>query len=208
MKRIKAYLFDLDGTLADSENYYVGNTQKCFLEQGIHKTIEEIKDAIVGVDMDTTYKYVSEVLDVAYDVAKEIYDDYFIRHPLRYKDYLYPHSLEVIKTLKQRGYKLALCTVNERKCVDDFLSSGFEGLFDFIITYDDGVKMKPDPDVYLKAMEALNINANEAIVVEDSTNGIKAGKASGAYVVGVDEANLNMDLSEADKVIKNLKEIL
>lgn len=208
MKQIKAYLFDMDGTLADSENYYVNSTQNCFAEQGIQKTKKEIKDVIVGIDMDATYKYVSEVLGVPFVKAKEIYDDYFIRNPLKYKGYLFPESLEVIKNLKQRGYKLALCTVNERKCVDDFLSCGFEGLFDFIICYDDGVKMKPDPDVYLKTINALNLNPDEVIIVEDSTNGIKAGKKAGAYVIGVDEANLNMDLSEADKVIKNLKEIL
>ena len=198
----------MDGTLADSENYYIKNTQDCFKEQGVFKSKEEIRNSIVGIDMDATYKYVSEVLDVNYDVAKEIYDEYFIRHPLRYKDYLYPESLEVIKTLKQRGYKLALCTVNERKCVEDFLSSGFENLFDFIVCYDDGVKMKPDPDVYLKAIEAFNLNSDEVIVVEDSINGVKAGKAAGAYVIGNDEANLNMDLSKADRIIKNLKELL
>ena len=198
----------MDGTLADSENYYVNSTQNCFAEQGIHKTKEEIKDRIIGVDMDTTYKYVSEVLGVSVAKAKNIYDDYFLRNPLKYKDYLFPESLEVIKTLKHRGYKLALCTVNERKCVDNFLSCGFEDLFDFVICYDDGVKMKPSPDVYLKAINALNLDPKEVIIVEDSTNGIKAGKNANAYVIGVDEANLNMDLSEADRVIKNLKEIL
>ena len=208
MKQIKAYLFDMDGTLADSENYYIKNTQDCFIEQGVYKTRDELKDAIVGIDMDATYKYVSEVLKVDYFKAKEIYDDYFIRYPLRYKEHLYPESLEVIRILKQRGYKLALCTVNERKCVEDFLSSGFEDLFDFVICYDDGVKMKPDPDVYLKAIEALELKPEEVIVVEDSYNGVKAGKAAGAYVIGNNEANLNMDLSEADRIVKNLKEIL
>ena len=88
------------------------------------------------------------------------------------------------------------------------MSCGFDGLFDVVICYDDGVKMKPDPEVYLKTIDALNLNPDEVIIVEDSTSGVKAGKNAGAYVIGVDEANLNMDLSEADKIIKNLKELL
>ena len=208
MEKIRAYLFDMDGTLADSENYYITSTISCFRERGIEKTFDEIRNALVGVTMDAAYDYVARVLGVDVEEGKRIYDDYYKRHPLYYKDYLFKESLEVIRTLKERGYKTALCTMNEKTSVDDFISCGFEGLFDFTVSFNDGVREKPYPDVYLKAMEALGVKPEETVVVEDSVSGIKAGKASGAYVIGCNEADIGTDLSEADKVIDNLLELL
>lgn len=198
----------MDGTLANSEKYYIDGTKACFKQEGKDVSIDDIKDNIVGVTMDATYKYASKILDVDYYNAKIIYDDYFKQHPLNYKDYLYEDSLNVLKTLKQKGYKLALCTMNEKENVDSFLSNGFEKIFDCILSYNDKIREKPYPDIYLKALEKLKLNPNEAIVVEDSLSGIRAGKNAGIYVIATNEAKLNFDLSEADKIIENIKELL
>ena len=198
----------MDGTLANSESYYIKNTVDCFAERGIVKTFEDVRDSIVGITMENTYEYAAEVLGTDVEEAQRIYDTYFLKHPMHYIDYLYPESLEVIKTLKERGYKLALCTMNLKECLDDFLTAGFDGLFDYMICFEDGIIEKPDPDVYLKAMKALGFGPDEVIVVEDSVSGVKAGKASGAYTIGCREAGLGIDLSMADKVIDNLIELI
>ena len=208
MGKIKAYLFDMDGTLADSESYYVNSTVSCFREKGVEKSFSEVRNAVVGVGIDIAYDYVAQVLGVERSEGVRIYDDYYRRNPLHYKDYLFKESVEVVRTLKERGYKLALCTMNEMINVKEFISCGFEGLFDYVVSFDDVEREKPYPDVYLKAMEALNVKAEETVVVEDSVSGIRAGKAAGAYVIGCDEAGIGMDLSEADKVISNLLELI
>ncbi len=198
----------MDGTLANSEKYYVYVSQQCFRQRGVELSTKEISDNIVGATMAATYEYVAKVLNVDIETGKKIYDDYFLENPLNYQDYLYPSSLKLIKLLKQKNYLLALCTMNTKENVINFLKCGFEGLFDYVVYYEDGIKEKPYPDIYLKALEHFKINGQEAIVVEDSVAGVLAGKNAGAYVIGNKEAGLDIDLSRADRIIKNLDELV
>lgn len=205
---IKAFLFDMDGTLANSEKYYIDNTIACFKEKGKIRPFEEIRNEIVGATMDYTYEYASKVLNVSYRKAKIIYDDYFLKHPLNYQEYLFEDSLDTIRKLKEKGYKIALCTMNTKEAIDNFLDCGFRELFDIVIKYGEGIREKPYPDIYLKALEELNISNDEAIVIEDSLSGIKAGKNANIKVIATNESKIGCDLKEADYIIDNLKELL
>ncbi|MBR3227413.1 MAG: HAD family phosphatase [Erysipelotrichaceae bacterium] len=208
MSEIKAYLFDMDGTLADSEAYYVSVTYDMLKEMGKERSRKEIASHIVGGTMEDVYGYLSGLLGVSKEEAERINTAAFERRPMRYRDYLFPDALKVVRTVKERGYRTALCTVNSRANMEDFLSCGFRDLFDFTVCWEDGIKEKPDPDVYLRALKALDVNRDEVIIIEDSYNGVRAGKAAGAYVIGCHIHDLGNDLSMADKVIENLIELI
>ena len=66
---------------------------------------------------------------------------------------------------------------------------GFKSLFDAILTSEDFVRSKPDPDCYLKAAQVLGAQADECIVFEDSFNGLRSGRAAGMVVVGLSTTN-------------------
>lgn len=91
---------------------------------------------------------------------------------------------DYLEEARTSGYKIALASSSSKEWVTNYLRT-LELLhyFDHIITSDDVVQVKPAPDLYLKAIEALKINAAEAIAFEDSLNGLQAAQAAGVKCV-------------------------
>ncbi|MBO7646237.1 MAG: HAD-IA family hydrolase, partial [Prevotella sp.] len=77
----------------------------------------------------------------------------------------------------------------------------FKELFDAILTAEDFDKSKPDPDCYLKGMARFGCTPEETLVFEDSINGLKAAKASGATLIGLDTTNPAEVIKEYTEVV-------
>ena len=92
---IKAILFDMDGTLVDSERYYTEMSYKWVLQ---YRSIEK-RDIyqIVGANMDKTYRIMSKLAGLSYDETKKSYDEYFSKHPMNYNDYLFDDVKDVLQ---------------------------------------------------------------------------------------------------------------
>lgn len=204
---IKAILFDMDGTLTDSEKYYVEGTFR-WVNNYKKVPIEKIY-SIVGLDMDGTYNFLSNLLDISYDKAKGLNTSYFKDNPINYNDYLFSDVKDTLKILKGRGYKLTLCTVSDRYMLDNFLKQcNYENYFDCLLSSDDIKESKPSPEIYLKTLEYLNLKNDEAIVIEDSYNGILSGKSAGIKVCARDSSRYHVDQSMADYIFRDMHEIL
>ena len=114
---------------------------------------------------------------------------------------------EIYPILKQR-FKLALVTSTGPELVahiDTLLS--IYNKFDLVITSLDTSAHKPMPDPYNKAMEKLNFHPNECVVIEDSIQGVKAGKAAGCLVIALEGSVEREFLHEADYIISHLSDI-
>ena len=203
---IKAILFDMDGTLVDSENYY---TSKSFDFAKQYKKDIDIKDVykIVGLNMTDTYKTMAKVIDVGFDECKASYDDYFLRHPINYNDYLFDDVNDVLSKLKNQ-YKLCVCTSSDKNMLNSFIKDCDLDVFDLTLSSDDVINSKPNPEVYLKALSRLNISSKEAIVVEDSYSGIKAGKNANIYTIARNGKRYHIDQSDADYIFDDMHDIL
>lgn len=99
-----------------------------------------------------------------------------------------PQAREGVKDYLQEandlGYKIAIASSSTREWVTHYLDElGVLNYFNTIITQDDVEKVKPAPDLYLKAVDALNISSNEALAFEDSLNGLQAALAAGLKCV-------------------------
>jgi HAD superfamily hydrolase (TIGR01509 family) len=119
-----------------------------------------------------------------------------------------PGIASCVSSAKARGLKLAVASSSTRKWVTDNLRK-FELLdaFDTICTRDDVDAVKPDPALYLLALEKLGVRAEEAVAFEDSPNGILAAKRAGIFCVAVpNPLTKDLPLQLADRCIRSLEE--
>ena len=95
-----------------------------------------------------------------------------------------------LSRLKQDGYKLAVASNSIRQTVEVMLQqSALIDYFEFYLSNQDVKIGKPDPSIYIKAIDRLGMSPKECLIVEDNENGIKAAKASGAWLMEVDEVD-------------------
>jgi HAD superfamily hydrolase (TIGR01509 family) len=116
-----------------------------------------------------------------------------------------PGLFEVLNRLKPR-YKVGVATSAPMYLVEVIFNHlKLAPYFDAVQTSDDVINGKPDPEIYLKAMGRLEVAPKECVVLEDSSNGARAGKRSGAYVIAVpSQYTRDQDFSFADAVAENL----
>ena len=100
-----------------------------------------------------------------------------------------------LSNLKSLGYKLAVCSNSVRNSVESMMHrSALAGYLDFMISNEDVSAGKPDPEMYVMAMQRLGLDARECLIIEDNENGIRAARASGGHLLVVSqvvEVNLN-----------------
>lgn len=205
---LKAILFDLDGTLIDSEEYYKSGTYTWIKRKGIDVNIEDIY-SIIGLSIEDTYKKIVEITGLEYDDVKRTNENYFNKEcPLDFNEWIFPETKDTFKMLKDKGLKIAICSMSPtfyiKKFGDD---TGLSEYIDYYISGEECKNTKPDPEIYLKALKELNILPSEAIVVEDAKSGILAGKAAGIKVIARDASRYKIDQSKADLIIKDLNDL-
>lgn len=207
---VKAILFDMDGTLVDSELHYMTGTKKWMREFGYTGPDEEIYK-IIGTSMDDTTKILRRLLDnrYDYDYLRKFNDNYFLNEfVLDYHKALFPEVKEYLVKFKNDGYKIALCSQSDNifinKCLDD---AGLNDIFDYVVSGEEMEHPKPAPDIYLAALNDLNINKDEAVVYEDSYQGIKSGISAGIYTVARRDTRFGVDQSEANCLVNGIDEL-
>ncbi len=126
------------------------------------------------------------------------------------KDHLkpLPGVIKILTDLKLRGFKLAVGSSGPSENVDLLLNSlKIKELFDVIITAAEVKKSKPEPDVFLIAADALSINPENCIVIEDAPVGIEAAKRAGMRSIALKTTHSKEELIGAQLIINDLSEI-
>ena len=206
---IKLIASDMDGTLVDSERYYCDGTYKWLKRAGYKGDKDEVY-AIIGLSMPDTYAYLQKLLDDKYDLdtIKRMNDEYFgIEDVIDYQEYIYPDVKEIIYDLKDKGYKLALCSASSYDLIDRFIADcHFGDVFDHISSTED-TKENTDPKLSLMAMDKLGLKKEECLIIEDSPNGIRAAKSSGVYTLARINEHIKERQKEADHLFTDLHDI-
>lgn len=176
--KAKLAIFDLDGTLFDTKevNYYA------------------YKEAVseYGYDMDYEYyckfcngRHFKDFLPRVTTGDEQVLQEIHKKKKGIYKKYLHKaipnkHLFHLIKLMKEEYYLAVVTTASKKNCEDILHKFKVYGLFDLVMTYEDVVQIKPDPEGFFKAMDHFQIGEENTIIFEDSPVGVEAAKASGA----------------------------
>lgn len=199
-KNIKGVLFDLDGVLIDSESEY---TRIWNLIDEVYPTgVENFAQKIKGTNLEDILSRHYPDPQLRRKVEKKLYEEEGKMH------YDYCEGAEnVLRRLKDLNVPMALYTSSNQKKMEHLYRDrpDIAGYFDYIVLGDMVSESKPSPEGYLKAAKGLGLKDGNWIVVEDSLQGVKAGKASGGKVVGV-AGTLPASILEpyCDKVIDSM----
>ena len=181
---IKAVLFDLDGTLVDTELL----SARAWLASGERLGLdvsEELIKSFVGRTADAVTNMLVEHLGITEATAHELFSlhrsikEELMENELAAK----PFAAKALSALKDHGFALGLATSSYRPVAERELEPfGMQAYFDSITCGDEIEHGKPAPDIYLLAAERLGMMPEECAVVEDSPNGVRAGAAAGMPV--------------------------
>lgn len=197
MRQLKAALFDLDGVVFDTEpQYTIFWGSQCRLYHPEHPGLEhEIKGSTLQQIYD---KWWSGELEKERDIVTRRLNEFEAQ-----MDYSYIAGFEAfVRDLRQHGVKTAVVTSSNMPKMESVfrVRPEFKSLFDAILTSEDFAESKPSPDCYLKGAERFGVSPDECVVLEDSINGLKSGRAAGMYVVGLTTTNTKENIESLSNI--------
>lgn len=209
MAKFKALLFDLDGTLVDSEHFHFNTWNELLAESNIQLEYTDFLKNYAGIPLPGNAKRLKELYEI--DSPLELLiarkENLTVERLKTSTIELMPHVQETLDFFKEKGLAMALVTASKRPDVDEmFKKNGLEKYFDLLITRSDVVNSKPDPESYNLAVEKLGLEKSDCLVFEDTLNGLKAAKAAGLTCFAI-QANTDdhLKLSAADKIFLNFQ---
>ncbi|MFG6502053.1 HAD family hydrolase [Microbacterium sp. P05] len=180
-----AVLWDMDGTLVDTEPYWMA-AETPLVESFGGTWSHEQALGLVGLGLEDSARIFQNagVRLAVHEIIDHLTDEVMRRLaetgvPFR------PGARELLAELKAAGVPTALVTMSMRRMADHVVNlMGFDA-FDLVVAGDDVERPKPFPDPYLQACAALGVDPLDTIAIEDSPNGLRSAVASGAVSLGV-----------------------
>lgn len=210
MGLIKGLIFDFDGLILDTEEPLYNAWSQIYNEHGVDLDIDAWATCLGSSESRfSPITHLESLLDRRVDAAS-------LRHTARINTDSRILELKplpgIIKTLltgRQMNLKLAVASSSPRSWVAGHLKRlDLYQYFETIICMEDVPEVKPAPDLFLAALSGLGLKPQEAIVFEDSPNGIAAAKTAGIYSVAIPNlVSRQLDLSHANLVLSRIDEI-
>lgn len=183
---IRAVLFDLDGTLADSLIDLADGVNRAMEQKGYPAHEVDAFKYFVG---DGIPKMIERALPPEHrtsDEVNEIKDIFLSYYSIHYADntYAYDGMPELVSALKSKGFIVAVVTNKEQAMANEVVTSLYGDVFDLIFGKRDGIPAKPDPTAALLAMKELGVKPSECVFIGDSGMDVATAVNSGAVPVG------------------------
>lgn len=188
MDKIKAILFDMDGVLVDAKDWHYEALNKALALFGM-----EISryDHLVTYDGLPTKKKL-QMLSLERGLPKGLHDFINTMKQQYTMEMVYAkckpqfYHQYALSKLRAEGYRLAVCSNSIRSTVSMMMERAkLNEYLDFQISAQDVSAGKPDPEIYLAAIQRLNLRPSECLILEDNDNGVKAALASGAHLLHI-----------------------
>ncbi len=203
---MSAILFDMDGTLIDSEPLWLKTEIEVMAEVGCHWD-EQDQINCLGGPAERTEQYMqkrSQNVKPYGHFINRLHE--VMKVKIANELDLVPNALELLKECKEAGIKTALVTASSRELMHIVLKRFPQGTFDAVVSRDDVQNSKPDPAPYLLAAKQLSVDISKCVILEDSLTGVASGLSSGAKVIGIPHL-VQMSEHQNLRVISALDEI-
>lgn len=203
--KVKAVLFDLDGTLLDTTEFIFQAYEHTLSLHGIKNVARKELTGHIGKGLKVIYSKIAPTFDTP--TLMEAHDKFQSRNFHLVKSF--PNVLEVINKLKKK-YNLGIVTSRRHSTRTTLKTGGLDPkIFDVIVTADDIENLKPHPEGVILALRELKVKPEEAILIGDATVDIEMGKNAGVKTVGVTYGFGGKDIAKAkpDYLIDDIGEL-
>jgi len=206
--RTAACIFDLDGVIVDTARYHFLAWKKLTDQLGIHFT-EEDNERLKGVSRMASLEIILEIGNIKTDDSTKLeyatlknkwYTDFISKMT---PDEILPGSLDFIKELRKANIRVAIGSASKNTPLI-LKRVGILELFDAVADGNIVSKAKPDPDIFIKAAEMVNVKPRKCVVFEDAVAGVQAALNAGMMCIGVGSPKI---LIKAHYVVSGLKEM-
>lgn len=191
-KMIKAILFDMDGVLIDAKEWHYESLNQVLDLFGMAIDRDAHLATFDGLPTRRKLEMLSKSRGFPrglHDFTNKLKQDRTVEMATALCRPVFHHRY-ALSRLKQDGMKLAVCSNSVRQSVKLMMKlSGLTSYLDFMVSNEDVSKPKPDPEMYLHAIQHLGLPANEVLILEDNDHGIAAARASGAHVMIVGDTD-------------------
>lgn len=180
---IRTILFDLDGTLIDTNELIIASFQYTFQQYDMPLSREQAVD-FIGPPLADTFHSAAETPEQAAEMVN-LYRKHNIQHHDSYV-LAFPYVIETLKSLHAKGLNLGVVTTKARQTVEKGMAlTKIKPFFDVVITLDDVTHAKPHPEPVFQAMKQLDAHTGSTLMVGDNSHDIEAGHHAGVQTAGV-----------------------
>jgi beta-phosphoglucomutase len=203
---IRAVIFDFDGVLADtmSDNYKAW--QHAFAVYGFHMDAIEYY-RLEGMGRFQIAEYFIEKYFLEPSIKKTVVAtkeaNYKKNNSFKYYDYVH----DIFTFLNEKGIPTAIVTGASKTRIQEYLDENILLYLKALVTADDVIHTKPNPEPYLTAASMLGVNTNECLVIENAILGIHSAKIAGCHCFALETTLSATDLTEADEVFDSHKNL-
>ncbi|MBR2871336.1 MAG: HAD-IA family hydrolase [Clostridia bacterium] len=207
----KLVVFDVDGTLVDSEPLHKISRDIMLNRLGIYS--EQLSDSAIGVGKRDFWERVQKEYGLSLDCNALTVEEFDILiSVIRERGVKLSTGVkELLEFLKTSGVKMAVASSSDGTYVDEILkATGIKDYFNVVCTGDLVKHTKPDPEIYLKTMDFSNEVAKDTLAVEDSTLGILAAVNAKITCIGfnANDMGAQQDFSPCEQVVSDMRDIV
>ena len=185
---IKAILFDMDGVLIDAKDWHYEALNRALEHFGYTISRESHLSSFDGLPTRDKLRMLSSskgLPEGLHNFLNALKQAYTLEISYQRCKPVFNHQY-ALSRLKKDGYKLAVCSNSVRQSIEAMMRlSALTTNLDLMVSNQDVEKGKPDPEMYLKAMQSLNVEPNECLILEDNEHGIQAAVASGGHLLRI-----------------------
>ena len=199
----RAFIFDMDGTLVDNMHFHTKAWGKMLAENGVEMNAHDFLVKTAG-------KTNREILPTVFgDLSDERIAALGHRKESLYQELFLPHRevikgvVEFLEEAQKLGIKMAVSTAAPITNVE-FILDGLDlrKYFQAVVTAADVKEGKPNPEIFLKSAEKLNVEPNNCLVFEDAIGGFEAANRAGMKSIGIATVNSIEDILQLDSVVE------